>query len=417
MKDVAILTQYNVLLIRYAEIWLKSQKVKIRMLKILMNNIKRALEREAIKFHKYQLSKDSSRVFFFFNNEDMYAAIQVILRIFGIHSVSPALRTSNKLKNIVEKAIEVAKEILKQDDSFAVRVKRSGKHDFTSIELAGLVGKAITDNLSHFNLKVNLSNPDKRIFIEVRDEFSYIFSDIIQSPWGGLPIESRKKLFILDIGRLSDLTAGFLIMRRGADIHPILFKMTEAQDFLEQWINNWRQVGLYSPYRTFIVNMVDLFGIIKTIYPFLHDKSLTCGVCRMLRFDIIERLGRKAEIPVFRNIQAIVDGLNLNEMNDCYDDIDLNSIGLNYLFSEFPIFTPLVGFNQQQIEELGKKISSDLKSLDYCQFKPKDQVFDEKKLIQVYKNLNLDSVIENAILKMKTIEIPISNLNKNKPLS
>lgn len=417
MEDVSILTQYNVLLIRYAEIWLKSQKVKIRMLKDLMNNIKTALERESIQFHKYQLSKDSSRVFFFFNNEDIHGAIQVILRVFGIHSVSPALRTSINVKNIVERALVVAKETIKKDESFAVRVKRSGTHSFTSIEIAGLVGKAIKDNFSHLNLKVNLSNPDKIIYIEVRDEFSYIFSNIIPSPWGGLPIESRKKLFILDVGRLDDLIAGFLIMRRGADIHPILFKMTEDQDYLEQWIKNWKEIGLYSPHRNFIINVVDLIGIIKKIHPLLHDKSLICAICRLCRFDIVKRLGKKSEIPLFQDMRAIVDGLNLNDLNDCHDDIDLNSIGLNYQFSDFPIFTPLIGFNQQEIEEIEKKISNHLKSLDYCQFKPKNQDFDTEELIKVYKNLNLDSALSDALNNMKKIAIPISNLNEDKPIS
>ena len=417
MQDLTILTQYNVLLIRYAEIWLKSQKVKIRMLKILMNNIKIALERESIPFHKYQLSKDSSRVFFFFNNEDIQAAIQVILRVFGIHSVSPALRTSDKVKNIVERALEVAKEVLKPNESFAVRVKRSGHHDFTSIELAGLVGKEIINNFRHLNLNVNLSNPDKRIFIEVRDEFSYIFSDIISSPWGGLPIESRKKLFILDIGRLNDLIAGFLIMRRGAEIHPILFNMTEAQDHLDHWINNWRQIGFYSSHRNFIVNMVDLIGILKKVNSLVKNKSLTCGICRLLRFDIVKRIAKESDIPVFKGIQAIVDGLNFNNMNDCDDDIDLNSIGLNYHFTEFPVFTPLVGFNKQQIEKREKKISMNLESLDYCQFKPKDQVFDAEEIIRVYRNLNLDSIISEALMNMKTITIPILNSNKYKSLS
>jgi len=48
------------------------------------------------------------------------------------------------------------------------------------------------------NLKVNLTNPKKKIFIEVRQEFTYIFTDIIGSKWGGLPIETQKKIIIMD---------------------------------------------------------------------------------------------------------------------------------------------------------------------------------------------------------------------------
>ena len=98
MEDKLILKQYNLILIRYAEIWLKSQKVKIRMLKYLMNNIKNVLKRKAIPFNKYQMSKDSARVFFFFNNKDINNAINVLINAFGVHSISPAIRTSNKLK-------------------------------------------------------------------------------------------------------------------------------------------------------------------------------------------------------------------------------------------------------------------------------------------------------------------------------
>ncbi|MHA1329330.1 MAG: hypothetical protein ACTSRH_18780, partial [Promethearchaeota archaeon] len=40
MEKIEILKPYNLLLIRYGEIWLKSQKIKVRMLKRLIENIK-----------------------------------------------------------------------------------------------------------------------------------------------------------------------------------------------------------------------------------------------------------------------------------------------------------------------------------------------------------------------------------------
>ena len=143
MDQNLLLPQYNLLLIRYAEIWLKSQKIKIRMLKYLMSNITKILKRKGIKFNKYQMSKDSSRVFFFFNNKDLPSAISVVKNAFGVHSLSPAIRTSDNLKNITERTIEVAKDILDRKDTFALRVKRSGKHSFTSMEVAQIVGKAV----------------------------------------------------------------------------------------------------------------------------------------------------------------------------------------------------------------------------------------------------------------------------------
>ncbi|MFW9772744.1 MAG: hypothetical protein ACFFEO_11365, partial [Candidatus Thorarchaeota archaeon] len=52
-----ILPEYTLILIRYGEVWLKSQKVKMRMLRVLINNIKKMLKKAKISFHKYQLSK------------------------------------------------------------------------------------------------------------------------------------------------------------------------------------------------------------------------------------------------------------------------------------------------------------------------------------------------------------------------
>ena len=236
MKEYLNLNYYNLILIRYNEIWLKSTKIKMRMIKALTNNIKSLLNRKKISFHKYQISNDSTRLLFFFNNEDIDRVIELLHYCFGIHSFSPALRTSNKIKNISERAIEIAEEIIKEGDTFALRVKRSGTHEYSSRDIAVKVGQAIVDHFKklEINLKVNLSNPDKQIFIEVRDQFSYLFTDIIYSKWGGLPIESNKKIACMDIGRLNDLLAGFIIMRRGCQIYPILFDLTENDDIFQQ---------------------------------------------------------------------------------------------------------------------------------------------------------------------------------------
>ena len=48
MDQDFLLPQYNLILIRYAEIWLKSQKIKIRMLKYLMSNITKILKRKGM---------------------------------------------------------------------------------------------------------------------------------------------------------------------------------------------------------------------------------------------------------------------------------------------------------------------------------------------------------------------------------
>ncbi|MFW9930535.1 MAG: THUMP domain-containing protein, partial [Candidatus Thorarchaeota archaeon] len=351
-----LLEQYNLVLIRYGEVWLKSQKVKIRMLKYLMLNLKNMLLQKGIPFHKYQLSRDSSRIFFFFDNKHISSALEVIQKTFGIHSFSPTLRTSNRIENITERVIEVAKEILDKNDSFALRVKRSGKHEYSSLDVARIVGQKVIEHFADYNLKVDLSNPNKKIFIEVRDDFSYIFTDIYDTPWGGLPIEPGKKILVMDIGRIEDLMAGFMVMRRGSNIYPILFDMQNNEKKFEERLENWRQLLDFIPYKKFRLYRIQLTKIFDRIISKLEKKEFTCALCRLLRYNVIAFISEIDEFHDLNLARAITDGLNLNKSSVCTDDVDLQTISLNYLFSNYPIFTPLVSFSDSEINLIQHKI-------------------------------------------------------------
>ena len=405
MEKLHLLKQYNVVIIRYSEIWLKSQKVKIRMLKILMDNIKNALNRNGVPFNKYQLSKDSSRIFFFFKNKDMCNAIEVLKKVFGIYSISPTLRTSNKINNISERVIEIAKEILQKGDTFALRVRRSGTHEFTSIDVARIVGKNIIEELSDYDLKVNLSNPNKKIFIEIRDDFSYIFSQIIKTPWVGLPIESPKKMFVMDVGRIYDLIAGFMLMKRGSNIYPILFNMINNRENDNIWESNWRELLAYTPYSNFTLIKINLLQILEKIVPKINNPELICGICRLTRFKLIGNLKSELEAKRYDKIRAFTDGLTLTNTSYCDDNVDLESIALSYLFLDYPIFTPLIGFDAEEINTLREKISRNLKIFDYCKLKPQNQNYNQVEILKVFNDLDIDPLIDEALKNMTKISI------------
>ena len=389
-----LLDQYNLVLIRYGEVWLKSQKVKIRMLKYLMSNIKNMLLKKEIPFHKYQLSKDSSRVFFFFDNKDLGSALEVIQKAFGVHSYSPALRTSNKLENITERTIEVGKEIFSVGDSFALRVKRSGTHEYSSLDVAQIVGKEVIEHFKDYNLKVNLSNPNKKIFIEIRDDFSYIFTDIYETPWGGLPIEPRKNVLVMDVGRVEDIISGFLLMRRGSKIHPILFDMCANDKNFKDWLENWKRLLDYIPYKNFRLLKLRFTTVFDLIISKLEQKEYICAICRLLRYNIISIITQSNIFREVNEARALTDGLTLNNSSYCTDIIDLQSIALNYLFSSYPIFTPVVSFSETQINSIEDKISTKFKKFDYCKYKPHDQEFDIEKVKQIFEDLAIDTILD-----------------------
>ena len=406
MKNQPPLEFYNLIKINPSpEIWLKSIKVKIRMLKILISNIKISLARSGIPFHKFQLTKDSARIIFFFNNKEISNAIKALKKVFGIYSFNPALRTSNRIKNIVEKLILVGEKILQKGDTFALRVKRSGKHEYTSQDIAVKGGQAIIDNFKNLNLKVNLSNPMKKIYVEVRSAFSYIYTEIIKTEWGGLPIERNKKILVPNIGRVSDLLAGFLLMRRGCEIYPILFQLTNDNYFLESQLSNWKELANYSPKRNFIIRKVNLTKLIEKIENILKEKKYICAICRLIRFESQSIMLKEFDIEGFDRIRAISDGVSLNNTSLCPDEVDLESIALNYLFSKYPVFTPTIGLESNKVEELISKISRDLVNIDYCQFKPKNQEINIEEIKTLYKSLNLNDLILESLNNIEEIKI------------
>ncbi len=407
MKNITHIKFYNLIKINpSSEIWLKSMRVKIRMLKTLMQNVKISLTRSKISFHKYQLSKDSARIFFFLRNEDINKALEVLKNVFGIYSFSPALRTSNKLKNIIERTLEVGKEIIEKNDTFALRVKRSGIHEYTSQDIAIKVGQEVMDAYSHLNLKVDLSNPKKKIYIEIRGEFSYIYTDIIKTEWGGMPIEKKRKVLCMDIGRLNDLLAGFSLMRRGCELYPILFEISnENNNCMEKRIFNWRELVKYTHQFNFIIRKINISKILEKVKEFLIERKYFCSICRLIRFDILSKLLKESEIEDFDLIRAITDGVSLNNTTLCTDNVDLESIALNYLFSEYPIFTPIIGLDFENVENFTTKISRNLKSFNYCKFKPKNQEINIEEIKILYKSLNLKDLIEQSLYNIEEYDI------------
>ncbi|RLI12932.1 hypothetical protein DRO33_01970 [Candidatus Bathyarchaeota archaeon] len=64
-------------------------------------------------------------------------------------------------------------DIIRPDQSFAIRAERVGQHDFTSMDVAAQVGQAVIDSYTAsrgVRLKVNLDEPDVEIYAFVRDD-------------------------------------------------------------------------------------------------------------------------------------------------------------------------------------------------------------------------------------------------------
>jgi tRNA (guanine6-N2)-methyltransferase len=127
---------------------------------------------EIRKITKRSVSIDVNKVFFKGGIEDIYIA-NIMSRT--IHKLIVVLYKGefNDLNDIYKIAKGLSySEYIKPDQSFAVRVARTGIHEFTSIEAAASIGKGIIDGYmmeKGAKLKVNLDNPDVEFLCLIRD--------------------------------------------------------------------------------------------------------------------------------------------------------------------------------------------------------------------------------------------------------
>jgi len=218
---------FDVIIIRYGEIGLKSESVRRRFEDKLIRNIILAFRKESII--DVRIKKERGRIFL--RSKNMEKAKNVLKRIFGIVSISPAVETIADIEDIKEKALELIEKRINGIKTFAVRSTRVGKHDFTSQDIAIEVGREIKEK---FNLRVDLDDPDLELYIEVRDDKAYLFFEKIRGP-AGLPLGSQGKVLSL-VRNKRDILALWCMLRRGCSAKVISYGMDkELKDFLRKW--------------------------------------------------------------------------------------------------------------------------------------------------------------------------------------
>lgn len=188
------------------EIPLKSARTRPRFEKKLVEAIREALAREGIGG---RARIDQGVVYV----EAPEGAEDVLRRVFGTHSVCSAIpHKFSDLKDIADKAVDIFSDAVR-GRKFAVRVKRAGRHSFTSLDVARVVGSAL---LPH-SAGVDLSNPEVVVRIEVRGDIAYFITKCVRGP-GGLPVGTGGRGLALYSGGFDSTASAWLTAKRGVAV-------------------------------------------------------------------------------------------------------------------------------------------------------------------------------------------------------
>ncbi len=291
----------TLILLRYGELALKSKKVRQKFQNALIKNIEDVFLDKKIEC---RISTDYGRIYV--HVDDVSSSIKILRKVFGIVSLSLVIETTSKISDICNAAVKYSKKLLTDDKDFAIRARRSGTHPYTSQDIAKAVGFAVLSANKDKKIKVNLNNPNVEIFVEVRNNKAFIFHEKIPGP-GGLPLGTQGKVLALVTDEKS-MAAAWLMMKRGCKTYITCFDLHSKHiESLMTW-------------------------------------DLDLEIERMSKEKWREDIQKIAERI---NAEGLVFGWNLEEFKE-----DITR-------SDLPIFYPVIGLDDEEIEKLVEKIIDD----------------------------------------------------------
>ncbi len=206
----------------FPEITIKSPPVRKRMNKQLTDNLRIIMRR----------FDASAKVFSQWDNievtlagEDERIAQAAAKKLQCIPGIANFVRVRSygfeSLHDIYEHVYAAWSEAL-AGKTFCVRVKRNGKHAFTSTEVERYVGGGLNQNTEAAG--VRLKEPDVVVRLEVRDDRVHIV-DETYAGLGGFPIGSQEGVLSLVSGGFDSTVASYQAMKRGLRTHFVFFNL------------------------------------------------------------------------------------------------------------------------------------------------------------------------------------------------
>ena len=208
---------YDKLLLRFGEFTLKG-KNRNRFERSVLNHIRSVLR----PYPGAKIIKEYGRLYVELNGESPEALIQVLKKVFGLVSISPVRVCSSEPDRIIETAIDfVGQKELEGTVTFKVNARRVWKQfPHSSQEMNHLVGSPLLR--TYPQLKVKVKQPDMELRVEIRENETYLYYEVIPGA-GGYPLGTNGKAMLLLSGGIDSPVAGWSAMRRGLELECVHF--------------------------------------------------------------------------------------------------------------------------------------------------------------------------------------------------
>ena len=300
--------EFEVVIVKPAELILKSKQVRKNFEQILIRNIKSCLKQKEIEFDR--MERRGARILIY--SPEPEEVMKDIQTIFGIVSLSLAVEIGTEISALKRTALELALDTgLNKDKTFGVRVKKATESSLKARDLESEIG---ADIQKHTKAKVNLTKPDIWVRIEIINKHAFLFTEVVRG-LGGLPLGVSGKAVCLISDSKESALAAWMIMKRGCEVFPLHLRSDEKENI--KFRKN--------------CSLLEKFAWGSKIKP--HSiKS---------KFTLKNALSEAEKLAKETKAKAIVLGSRKIPKN---------------LKAKLPIFTPLIGFEDKDIQKQIKQI-------------------------------------------------------------
>lgn len=328
-------------------------------------------------------------------------AVRKLSKVFGVATVSPAISVEKDMDAIGEAAAAFVMDLKGEEDirTFKVKAKRADKSfPVQSPEIGAMVGGSILSGIP--DIRVDVHEPDLKLFVDVRRESAYIYRDKIKG-FGGLPLGTNGKGLILMSGGIDSPVAAFMMAKRGMRIeavhfHSYPYTSKRAQRKVEDLC---RVLAGYMG--TITMHVINLLPIQEDIVKNCPEDETTILVRRFM-MRIAEEVAKKT-----KNMMLIT-GEDLGQVASQTAE----ALVVTDSVVDMPVMRPLIAMDKVDIMDKAKEIGTyDLSIQPYedcCTvFLPKHPVT-KPKLDRIQKSesaLDVEGLVKAAVDSDEIVEI------------
>lgn len=383
--------RYDHILIRYGELSLKGKNRK-NFIHKLLENLKKALK----GFESLEFETQYDRMYIYLHEEDVNLVSDIVAKVFGISSFSPAIKVEPDMDAILEAVRHSVN--LEEPHTFKIKARRHDKMFPVESDTINRMAAAVI--LKNSDWKVDVHHPEVTILIEVREDAAYIMADKIEGA-GGFPVGIGGRSMLLLSGGIDSPVAGYLMMKRGVHIEAIHFAAppytsADARDKVFQLAR------LIAPYQGDLVVHVIPFTTLQLAIYKNAPESYAITLMRRMMMRVAAGLAEK------RHCLAISTGESVGQVASQ----TLESLYVINNVTTTPIIRPVVCMDKVEIIDISRRIGTYETSIqpfeDCCTiFTPKSPVTKPKldKCIEYESRWDWQPMVEDCIENVETIRI------------